>query len=307
MSEPSRTQPLKEAARITQMLDLVLGIDRFDRAPVDVITLALEYSRKVAPQSPIHEVVECNIPGCVGALVYGEAQPRQWAIMYHLGQSAGRRSFTVGHEFAHYVLHRNLIEKDGHFNGGIYCDENAVVRRNGRGIEQEADEFAAALLMPFHDFRRQLPANASADFETLGRVAKRYGVSLTAAILRWLEYTETRAIMVVSNEGFAHWAKPSKAAFKSGRYIRTKDTMFELPLQAFAARRDYTNATLTGVMQQAGVWFPEPVHEMCLRSDRYDQEITVLQFEAEGPRFQEEEEESDVFDHFARNGQAPDR
>lgn len=307
MSEPIRLRPLKEAARITQMLDLVLGADRFDRAPVDVIGLALEYSRQVAPNSPIHEVVERNIPGCVGALVYGEARPRQWAIMYHLGQSDGRRSFTVGHEFAHYILHRELIEEDGRFNGGIYCDENSVVRRDGSGIEQEADEFAAALLMPFHDFRRQLPAKARADFETFGRLAKRYGVSLTAAILRWLEYTETRAIMVVSNEGFAHWAKPSKAALASGRYIRTRDTVFELPLQAFAARRDYSDTALVGIMQQAGVWFPEPVYEMCLRSERYDQEITVLQFEADGPCFQEEEEESDVFDYFMQNGQAQDR
>ncbi|MGY4408471.1 Zn-dependent peptidase ImmA (M78 family) [Bradyrhizobium sp. LB7.1] len=216
MSEPIRLRPLKEAARITQMLDMVLGADRFDRAPVDVIGLALEYSRQVAPDSPIHEVVERNLPGCVGALVYGKARPRQWAIMYHVGQSDGRRSFTVGHEFAHYVLDRELIEGDGRFDGGIYCDENAVVRRDGSGVEQEADEFAAALLMPFHDFRRQLPAKARADFETLSRVAKRYGVSLTAAILRWLEFTETRAIMVVSNEGFAHWAKPSTAALKSG-------------------------------------------------------------------------------------------
>jgi hypothetical protein len=307
MSEPSHPRPLKEAARITQMLDLVLGADRFDRAPVDVIGLALEYSRKIAPDSPIHEVVERNIPGCVGALVYGEALPRQWAIMYHVGQSDGRRSFTVGHEFAHYVLHRQLIEEDGRFDGGIYCDENAVVRRSGSGIEQEADEFAAALLMPLNDFRRQLPAKARADFEVLGRLAKRYGVSLTAAILCWLEYTETRAIMLVSNEGFAHWAKPSVGALKSGRYIRTRDTVFELPMQAFAARRDYSDAARAGVMQQAGVWFSEPVHEMCLRSDRYDQEVTVLQFEANGPHIQEEEAESDVFDHFLRNGQAPDR
>ncbi len=301
MSEPTRLRPLKEAARITQMLDLVLGADRFDRAPVDVIGLALEYSRQVAPDSSIHEVVERDIPGCAGALVYGEARPRQWAIMYHVGQSDGRRSFTVGHEFAHYVLHRQMIEEDEHFDGGIYCDENAVVRRDGAGIEQEADQFAAALLMPVHDFRRQLPASARSDFEALGRLARRYGVSLTAAILRWLEYTETRAIMLVSNEGFARWAKPSQAALKSGQYIRTRDTIFELPLKAFATRRDYSDAALTGVMQQAGVWFPEPVHEMCLRSDRYDQEITVLQFEADGPRFQEEEEESDVFDHFLRN------
>lgn len=307
MSEPIRLRPLKEAARITQMLDLVLGVDRFDRAPVDVIGLALEYSRQVAPESPIHEVVERNLPGCVGALVYGEARPRQWAIMYHVGQSDGRRSFTVGHEFAHYLLHRQLIEQDGGFDGGIFCDENSVDRRGGVGIEQEADEFTAALLMPFHDFRRQQPAKARVDFDTLSRLAKRYGVSLTAVILRWLEYTETRAMMVVSNEGFAHWAKPSGSALKSGRFIRTKNTVYELPSEAFAARRDYSDRALTGISQPAGVWFAESVHEMCFRSDRYDKEITVLQFETDGPRFQEEEEERDVFDYFLRNAQAPDR
>ncbi|MGE0769642.1 MAG: ImmA/IrrE family metallo-endopeptidase [Hyphomicrobiaceae bacterium] len=307
MTEPVRLRPLKEAARITQMLDHVLGADRFDRGPVDIIRLALEYSRQVAPQTPIHEVVERNIPGCVGALVYGEAKPRQWAIMYHVGQTDGRRSFTVGHEFGHYVLHRQLIEEDARFAGGIYCDENAVVRRGGSGIEKEADEFAANLLMPFNDFRSQLPAKARGDFEILSRLAKRYGVSLTAAILRWLEYTETRAIMIVSNEGFAHWAKPSEAALKSGRFIRTKDTVFELPVQAFAARGDYSDTALGGTMQAAGVWFPEPVHEMCFRSDRYDQEITILQFESDGPRFQAEEEETDVFDRFINSRQLPSR
>ena len=307
MSELSRLRPLKEAARITRMLDLVLGADRFDRAPVNVTELALEYSRQVAPQSPIHEVVERNLPGCVGALVYGETRPRQWAIMYHVGQSDGRRSFTIGHEFGHYVLHRQLIEEDMRFDGGIYCDENAVVRRGGSGIEQEADEFAAALLMPLHDFRGQLPAKARADFNTLSGLARRYGVSLTAAILRWLEYTETRAIMVVSNEGFALWAKPSAAALKSGRFIRTKNTVYELPSQSFAARREYSDDALTGLRQQAGVWFPEPVHEICIRSERYDQEITVLQFEAEGPRFQAEEKETDAYDRFISSGQLPSR
>jgi hypothetical protein len=46
---------------------------------------------------------------------------------------------------------------------------------------------------------------------------------------------------------------------------------------------------------------------MCFRSDRYDLEITVLQFEADGPRFQAEEEEIDVFDHFKRSDQMPVR
>lgn len=307
MTEPERPRPLREAARITQMLDLVLGTDRFDHGPVDIERLALEYSAQIEPNGPIHEVAARHLPGCVGALVYSETRPRQWAVLYNVDQSSGRRAFTVGHELAHYVLHRKLIEEDDAYDHGIYCDENSVIRREGSGIEKEADEFAAALLMPLHDFRRQLPAKDRPNFERLGRLSKRYGVSLTATILRWLEYTDTKAIMVVSNEGFAHWAKSSGPAFKAGRFIRTKDTVFTLPQRAFAARGDYSDAAVVGTMQSADVWFPEPVHEMCFRSNRYDQEITLLHFESEGPRQQDEEETPDTFDRFVQGGQLPVR
>jgi hypothetical protein len=298
MAEPDRPRPLKEAARLTQMLDLVLGKDRFDRGPVDVETLALEYSAQIAPQGRIHQVVEQDMPGCVGALVCSETLPRQWAIMYHLGQSPGRRAFTIGHELGHFLLHRQMIETDDKFGFGIYCDETSVVRRAGVGLEEEADGFAAALLMPLHDFRLQLSAKTRPDFEVLSRLAQRYGVSLTAAVLRWLEYTETRAMVVVSNEGFAHWAKSSDAAFKSGRFLRTKNTVFELPAQASAARRDYTEEAKAGISQAAGVWFPESLVEMCIRSDRYDQELTLLHFEDAGPAFHPDVQVEDTLDLF---------
>ena len=298
MNDAARPRPLKEAGRITLMLDTVLGADRFDRAPVDIKALALEYSANVAPDGRIHEVVERDIPGCVGALVCSETQPRQWAIMYNRGQSDGRRAFTIGHEFGHYVLHRQTIETDASYDLAIYCDEEAVTQRDGQGIEQEADAFAAALLMPFHDFRAQLSAKARPDFEKLGALAKRYGVSLTATILRWLEYTETRAMLVVSNEGFAHWAKPSKIALKSGRYIRTKNKVYELPMLASAITRNFSQEAKSGIPQNAGVWFPEPVVEMCLRSDRYDQELTLLHFETRSPWEHEEEAFEDSFDRF---------
>ena len=125
MTSAVRRQPLKEAGRITQMLDQVLGTDRFDRAPVDIARLAIEYSRAIAPVSPIREVVRRDLPGCAGALVYGEKQPRQWAIMYHRDQTPGRRAFTIAHEFGHYVIHRELIEVTDAYEGGVYCDENS--------------------------------------------------------------------------------------------------------------------------------------------------------------------------------------
>lgn len=298
MVELDRPRPLKEAARLTLMLDAVFGKDRFDRAPVDVKSLALEYSAQIAPQGRIHEVAERDIPGCVGALVCSETLPRQWGIMYHCGQSLGRRAFTIGHEFGHFLLHRQLIETDEAFGLGIYCDETSVDRRAGIGLEQEADAFAAALLMPLHDFRGQLPAKTRPDFEVLSRLAQRYGVSLTAAVLRWLEYTETRAMLVVSNEGFALWAKSSDRAFKSGRFLRTKNTVFELPGQAIAARRDFTDEAKMGVAQAAGVWFPEPLVEMSIRSDRYDQELTLLHFDAVSPEPWAEPEVKDTLDLF---------
>ena len=290
--------PLREANRITKMLDAVLGVDRFDHHPVDVAQLALEYSRKIAPSGPIHGVLEKDIPGCMGALVYSETFPRQWGILYHLDQSPGRRSFTIAHEFGHFILHRELVEEGDGYNGGIYCDENSVLRRAGVGIEKEADAFAAGILMPLHDYRDQIPARERATLDQLGAMANRYGVSLTAAVLRWLEYTETRALMVVSNEGFANWAKPSQAALKSGRFIRTKDSVYELPAEAVAARRAFSEEARSGIEQSSGVWFPEPVVEMCIRSDRYDQEITILHLESDRTVFQRDGTEEDTFDRF---------
>lgn len=307
MTDAVRLRPGREAARITKMLDAVLGVDRFDRGPVDIVALALEYSRSTAPDTPIHEVVDQNLPGCVGALVYGETLPRQWAIMVDKGQSRGRRAFTVGHEFGHWILHRTLIEGDSAYEGGIYCDENSVVRREGSGIEKEADEFAAALLMPLHDFRKQLPPDQRPDLKTLANLASRYGVSLTAAILRWLEYTDTRAMMIVSSEGFAHWARSSNSAFRCGRFIRTKNTVFELPQEAFAVRRDFSEAAILGIQRPANVWFPEPAIEMCRRSERYDQEITLIHFQKEPPCFDTEERVPDVYDRFIESGQHPVR
>jgi Zn-dependent peptidase ImmA (M78 family) len=111
----------------------------------------------------------------MGALVYSETKPRQWGIAYHKNQSPGRKAFTLGHEFGHYILHRDLIEGDEQYDGGVYCDEESILQRDGKGIEKEADEFAATLLMPFHDFRRQLPANSSdsALLPTIRRVPDR--------------------------------------------------------------------------------------------------------------------------------------
>lgn len=290
------------ANNISLMLNAVLGNDRHDHGPVNVAELALEYTRQISPESYIEHVVADDLPGCEGALVPGDNRPRRWAIMFDRKQSAGRRAYTIAHELGHFVLHRQLVDDDPDFDGGFYCSKDAVEHGAGRDIEKEANEFAANLLMPLDDYRRQIPSDRLADLERLGEAADRYGVSLTAATLRWLEYTTTRAMVIASVDGFALWAKSSDAAFKSGRFLRTKNDLFEMPEASLAVRKGSAKESLEGISQNAVVWFPERTIEMCMRSDKYDFELTLLHFEGVAPAYQAEDEFEDSYTQFFKLG-----
>lgn len=294
--------PRAAANNISLVLNTVLGEDRFDRGPVNVGELALEYTRQISPHSYIEQVVADDLPGCEGALVPGDTKPRRWAIMYDRRQNAGRRAYTIAHELGHFVLHRQLVDEDPDFNGGFYCSKEAVEHGAGRDIEKEANEFAANLLMPLDDYRRRIPSDQLAVLNRLGDAADRYGVSLTAATLRWLEYTTTRAMVIASVDGFALWAKSSEAAFKSGRFLRTKSDLFEMPARSLAIRKASSKESVEGVQQKAGIWFPEPTIEMCMRSDKYDFELTLLHFEGKAPTDQAEDEVEDAYTQFFKLG-----
>jgi hypothetical protein len=156
------------------------------------------------------------------------------------------------------------------------CDEAAVDGRTKNEIEREANEFAATLLMPFDDFRRQISVKNQPDFDQLSACATRYDVSLAAVILRWLRYTDRRAIIVVSRDGFMKWAWSSEAALKSGRYFRTSGPPIEVPSLSSVGRADFNDEVRSGVNLPAGVWFDELVKELSIRSDKYDLNYTLL-------------------------------
>ena len=56
------------------------------------------------------------------------------------------------------------LTRDDGFKGGVFCNEDNILRRNGSGIEHEADQFAANLLMPLNDFRKQDSGSGRAKF-----------------------------------------------------------------------------------------------------------------------------------------------
>ena len=298
-------KPMAEANHVSSMLNLVLGIDRF---PVKVNEVALEYSRHCFADSPVDKVQGEDLDGFEGMLAANKARSK-WLIVYNSSISSdGRKRFTVAHEFGHYLLHRHQQDR-------FECGDDDIETGDGneRDIEKDADLFASTLLMPLDDFRRQVNGHP-VSFDLLGHCADRYGVSLTAAALRWTEIANKRAILVASRDDHMLWAKSNQAAFKSGAYFATRKRTIEMPRGALAYSDNCSAASETQTTR-AQAWFPRepssmPLTEMTKVTAQYDYTLTLLLMpdaEWQRPRHDDEESEEDSFDHFIRNGQPPVR
>jgi hypothetical protein len=285
--------PERWAIDISMVLNAVLGKDRF---PVDVVLVAKEFSAQRYPDDPVSLVIGKSLPGFDGALYRAPAGKKGWGIFYNDAiSSEGRINFTLGHEFGHYLIHR-LAYPDG-----IRCGEQDVVRWDSEygQIEHQANVFSAGLLMPFDDFRRQIPEGDKVDLDMISHCADRYRVSLIAAVLRWLQYTTRRAVLVVSREGYILWSRASKPALRTGAFFRTSGPPVPIPSDSLAGRQDMIIDGRAGVALPSGVWFPEPVREMTIFAEQYDFAVTLLLLENEYRYSQlDREPEEDVYDRF---------
>mgnify|MGYP000852625228 CR=1 FL=1 len=289
--------PERWAFEITHLLNAVFGADRF---PIDIPTIAREYTAQRFPDDPIISVQGDNLPGFDGALFKAPAGRKGWGIFYNDRiSSKGRINFTLAHEFGHFLLHRLA------YPNGLRCGEQDVVRWDSEygQVEHQANVFAANFLMPLDDFRRQIPAKDRVDFDMISHCADRYRVSLIAATLRWLSYTQRRAVLVISRDGFILWARSSNAAVKTGVFFRTSSGPVEIPATSLPVAQELLVNGRATVDHDAGIWFREPVREMTMFAEQYDFAISLLLLEdAQGFAFVDREEELDVFDRMQPQG-----
>lgn len=262
--------PERWAFEITHLLNAVFAVERF---PIDIPTVAREYTAQRFPDDPIISVQGDNLPGFDGALFRAPTGRKGWGIIYNNRiSSKGRINFTLAHEFGHFLLHRLA------YPNGFRCGEQDVVRWDSEygQVEHQANVFAANFLMPLDDFRRQIAATTKVDLDMISDCADRYRVSLIAATLRWLSYTEKRAVLVVSRDGFILWARSSDTALKTGAYFRTSAGPIEIPATSLPIKQELLIDGRASVEHDPGVWFREPVHEMTVFAERYDFAISLL-------------------------------
>src|SRR5262249_48405295 len=160
-----------------------------------------------------------------------------------------------------------------------------------------------ARLAPPTDCGRKVPADADPTLDDLSAAAERYGVSLIACVLRWLEYSTRRSMLVISRDGFILWARASEPAFMSGLFIRSKNVApVEVPSASLLGRAHLADVGREGVDLPPGGWFSEDCHEFTIHSDKYDQSLAILYFGRDTRTFRSfgEADEPDAFDRFNR-------
>lgn len=304
MLKDKRKSPQQEANRLSIMLRQVLGESRF---PVDIEALAGEVSRN--NEDPIGKIVGGDLPGFEGMLRPHRKRP-EWHIVYNDNpRYRGRTRFTIAHEFGHYQLHRPLLSNQDYSTGNLQreCDFRCKPLRPSawedaeRQREEEADTFASFLLMPLDDYRTQVNGEEMT-VDLLNHVTDRYGVSLTAACRKWIDFTDKRAVMLIARDGFAKWGRASRSALKSGIFVRSG---MPIPGDALAAIGSDERGFLSKrpVSRPAGIWSfshgSEPVRELAMVSEFLDMSLTILQFDtAVDVRDIEGEEPWDAFDQF---------
>lgn len=265
--------PERAAHRLAKIGAICAQAHSLARFPVDVSALALDAANIFHWTDPITKVQAAAIKGFEGALLPGNDR-KEWLLLYNDAvTSRGRMRFTQAHELGHYILHR--LERES-----FQCTNEDMLNWSDdeRDLEAQADLFASYLLMPLDDFRRQVTTRI--DLEAFRHCADRYGVSLTAAILKWLKYTDERAVLLISNDGFINWAWSSEPAFRSGAYFPTRKKVIPLPELSVAADLNVTQER-RGRELPASIWFPHAathlsVREMKIHSERHDSVLTLL-------------------------------
>lgn len=153
----------------------ILEAEPVIKLPIPIIKIAARQGLTVSP----YELGE----GVSGVLVLENGRG---AIGYNPRESSVRQRFTVAHELGHFILHHTKEDE-------VFVDEKfTVMYRDGNSStgsdprEQEANAFAACILMPRNLVLEELKSNEFdlADVHSLKNLAKKFDVSAIAMSIR---------------------------------------------------------------------------------------------------------------------------
>lgn len=134
-------------------------------------------------------------------------------------EHSGRRRFAVAHELGHLRLHAAKSNLNQCVRGDF--EERLGAAATGADLEAQASRFASALLMPRRLFG---PAceRESPSLEIVRDLASRFGTSLTASALRYIDFCKEGCAVVWSEDNRIRWYKKTR---DFGFHVRVHDEL----------------------------------------------------------------------------------
>ena len=124
-----------------------------------------------------------------GIIKKEEKGQSKFTICVPKNQSEQRKNFTIAHELGHLFIHMGYQLDEDLWNKS---DGISFNRKGNSEPELEANEFAAAFLMPEEQYEKAMNENSENDTVFIGKVAEYFNVSSDAASYRgkWLGYLQ---------------------------------------------------------------------------------------------------------------------
>jgi Zn-dependent peptidase ImmA (M78 family) len=204
----------------------------------------------------------------------------------HLNETRGnlmtsrRGRFSLAHELGHFFLESH---RTGIMSGAIpsHPSNHSLVHTDK--IETEADFFAGNLLMPTGRLRA-FTAKRKFSLDIIKDIANSFGVSLTAAVLRFAQVGTHDIMIVFSKDNIVEWSYRSdrfpKVAnkFKKGKPLPPTTVAGESFLKQNAKYTSVETLDFEDWFIYKD-WKPEwPLYEQCFYSDIYNYVVSVVWF-----------------------------
>jgi hypothetical protein len=209
MSEPAIDVDLLALADLGQPEKLAFELHRQLRAQFGSVPPRVPLAG-IAKAVGIVGICEFDIESFEGTLVIRDGVG---AIGLRQGLRAGRRNFTLGHEIGHFLIPAHRLQKSE-----FRCTKADMYRVRGSNfkkspaperIEVEANEFAAALLVPVQEFRQERRRLGSAcDVGHVRNLAELFDVSQEMMAQKYVEVSDERIAIVTSHNGRVHRVIP---------------------------------------------------------------------------------------------------
>jgi Zn-dependent peptidase ImmA (M78 family) len=131
---------MSDAAALADRQPMAIAASYLQSAPVDLLSMSRELGLTVDMNADMPETLS-------GSIAKSASAPAGYHVMVNGHHSASRKRFTLAHEIAHYLLHRDLI--------GDGINDSAMYRSAlSDEVEISANSLAATMLMPSDLVRR---------------------------------------------------------------------------------------------------------------------------------------------------------